>query len=418
MQTQSVEDTAVRTGLRIIHLEDDQNDAELIARQLAKDGVAAAVKRVRTKEEFIRALNERAPELILADYRIPGFDGLDALKVAREKYPETPFIFVSGAIGEEFAIETLTHGATDYVLKDRLVRLVPALRRSLHDARLRVERAHARERLKTMNRELEMVNECHRLAIRSKNEKTLLDQICRKLVELGGYRMSWAGLLVANAQGALAPAAKAGYEMGYVKSIQKNAAPASSAIEPAFVAVRTGEIVVNRNTRSNPTPFPWKEEALERGYASSIALPLTIDNRIIGALSIYAERPDSFHPEEARLLGALAEDLAFGIGALRARSGRTRAVREMRLSHRQLLQSNKRLEKIAIKDPLTGLYNNRYLSDALGAELTRAGRFAQHLSLIILDIDYFKSINSVYGRAFGNSCNRISASRRSRSRIH
>jgi CheY-like chemotaxis protein len=107
-------------ALRILILEDQPADAELVTRELRKAGFEFTAKNVTSEKQFLAELRNAAPELILADYSLPGYDGLSALAAAQKQCPETPFIFVSGTLGEEKAIETLRHGATDYVLKDRL----------------------------------------------------------------------------------------------------------------------------------------------------------------------------------------------------------------------------------------------------------------------------------------------------------
>jgi len=129
-------------------LEDEPADAELAEREMRKGGIVFSWRRVDTRDAFVAALGELRPSLILADYKLPAFDGLAALDIAREKVPEVPFIFVSGAMGEEFAIETLHQGAADYVLKGHLSKLVPAVRRALLDAEQRRRRQEAEEALK------------------------------------------------------------------------------------------------------------------------------------------------------------------------------------------------------------------------------------------------------------------------------
>jgi PAS domain S-box-containing protein len=129
--------------LKILMLEDEPVDAELAARALSKAGMNFTSRRVDTRQAFIAALQEFRPDLILADYRLPAFDGLAALVIAVEQAPDVPFIFVSGAMGEEFAIETLHQGAADYVLKDRLGKLAPAVARALQEARERRLRRRA-----------------------------------------------------------------------------------------------------------------------------------------------------------------------------------------------------------------------------------------------------------------------------------
>jgi PAS domain S-box-containing protein len=134
--------------LRILSLEDDPNDAELIQAVLEGEEIECEVTRVDTRAEFLAAVEKGGIDLILADYTLPSFDGLSALKLAMISCPEVPFIFVSGTLGEEVAIEALKIGATDYVLKTRLPRLVPSVHRALREARDRAERARAETALR------------------------------------------------------------------------------------------------------------------------------------------------------------------------------------------------------------------------------------------------------------------------------
>jgi two-component system, cell cycle sensor histidine kinase and response regulator CckA len=134
--------------LRILMLEDIPTDAELAERELRKAGVAFIAKRVETEADFIKALEDFAPDLILADYSLPSFNGLKALAITREKCPDVPFIFATGTLGEEVVVETLKRGATDYVLKAGLSRLSSSVRRALQEAQDRKDREHSQEALR------------------------------------------------------------------------------------------------------------------------------------------------------------------------------------------------------------------------------------------------------------------------------
>jgi signal transduction histidine kinase/CheY-like chemotaxis protein len=134
----------VTSRLRILLLEDDTRDAELIQELLETDFVCE-VTRTQTRAEFVAGLENAGIDLILADYKLPSFDGLSALKLALDVRADLPFIFVSGSLGEEVAIEAVKIGATDYVVKSRLSRLVPAVHRALREARERAERMGAEE---------------------------------------------------------------------------------------------------------------------------------------------------------------------------------------------------------------------------------------------------------------------------------
>jgi PAS domain S-box-containing protein len=134
--------------LRILHLEDNPADALLVRDLLTEDGLAAEVREAGCKEKFLRALTEGNWDLVLSDFRLPDFNGLDALKLVREKFPALPFILMSGNIGEQAAIESLKAGATDYVLKSNRERLVPAVRRAMTESSERALRQAAEEELR------------------------------------------------------------------------------------------------------------------------------------------------------------------------------------------------------------------------------------------------------------------------------
>jgi two-component sensor histidine kinase len=140
--------------VRILLLEDSEVDAELICEQLRRGGMECDIVRVAQRDEFAAALDRGGYDLILSDYSLPSFDGGTALALTRTKAPDTPFIFVSGVLGEERAIESLKLGATDYVLKQRLQRLPLAVERALSEAEERNERQRAEERSRTLVAEL------------------------------------------------------------------------------------------------------------------------------------------------------------------------------------------------------------------------------------------------------------------------
>jgi signal transduction histidine kinase len=138
----------VKTPLHLLQLEDNTVDAELITATLTEGGIPCQSQLVDTRQAFVTALKEGRMDLILADYSIPGFDGMTALTLARQHCPDVPFLFVSATIGEELAIDAMHQGATDYVLKQRLGRLVPSVQRALRELDDRAERKRAEEALR------------------------------------------------------------------------------------------------------------------------------------------------------------------------------------------------------------------------------------------------------------------------------
>ncbi|MEN6338241.1 MAG: response regulator [Phycisphaerales bacterium] len=142
-------------SLRILHLEDDPLDTELVSALLQSEGLPAQIDRIDTLGAFREALERGSYSLILADYTIPGTDPMEAMRLAKRLCPQVPFIFLSGTMGEDLAIETLKTGANDYVLKHRMARLAPAVRRALAEAEEQTRRRQAEEELRRLNAELE-----------------------------------------------------------------------------------------------------------------------------------------------------------------------------------------------------------------------------------------------------------------------
>lgn len=134
--------------INVLHLEDNQMDAELIRDMLESAGFKCYLRRVDTENEFKKALEEESFDLVISDFTMPGYSGQNALKYVHLNYPEVPFIFVSGTLGEDYAIESLLNGATDYVLKTRMNRLVPAVSRAVAEMEERVKLKEMEKSLK------------------------------------------------------------------------------------------------------------------------------------------------------------------------------------------------------------------------------------------------------------------------------
>jgi len=190
-----------------------------------------------------------------------------------------------------------------------------------------------------MKRALRMIDACNRALIRAQDEQTLLDETCRAIVEIGGYRLVWIGFAETDGAKSVRPAAQKGFEAGYLETLNITWARTKRGRGPTGTAIRRGKPVISQNILTDPAFGPWRAEAVKRGYASSVALPLRIDGRAFGSLNIYSRHADAFNQYEMMLLERLADNLSYGISSLRGRAAQ-------RLSRESLRIDEERLNRI------------------------------------------------------------------------
>jgi diguanylate cyclase (GGDEF)-like protein/PAS domain S-box-containing protein len=523
-------------ALRILHLEDSAPDAELIRERLFDAGYSLRIDWAANEQEFTSFLQLGGYDLILADYLLPGFDAPAALLLAKTLSPDTPFIVVSGAIGEEKAVELLKQGATDYVLKNRLDKLHLAMERALDEVRERNARRLAEEKLLRLNRELRAISNCNQVLVRADDEQALLGDICRIVCNEAGYCMVWVGFAENDDAKTLRPVAWAGVVEGDLAHANITWADTGLGRSHSGSAIRSGEIVCIQDFATAHQDLPCRDCALRRGHRSSIALPFKDESgHTFGVFVIYSTERNTFTPDEICLMEELVGNLAFGIIALRTREAllkseehlrlevarmpiayivwdkkfrvvtwnpaaeaifgftfdeakgrhpyetivppeaqpqideiwgrllagealarcvnenrtkeghaivcewtntplkqldgavlgvmsmvqeiteRKRAEEEIHKLNQELEQRvkertaqletvNKELEAFSYQDGLTGVSNRRYFDRLLELEWRRCGRSSSSLSLIMIDVDYFKIFNDTYGHLQGDEC--------------
>lgn len=175
-------------------LEDDPAHTELAKHALREAGIDFSAVRVETRADFERQLCARPPDLILSDYTLPGFDGVAALRIAQSVMPDVPFIFVTGTMGEEVAIESFKIGATDYVLKSRLSRLGPSVQRALRESIDRRERRQAEEKVRQSNGQLRALT-AHLQHVREEERTRIARQVHDELGQaLTGLKLDLSSL--------------------------------------------------------------------------------------------------------------------------------------------------------------------------------------------------------------------------------
>ena len=195
--------------------------------------------------------------------------------------------------------------------------------------------------LRRTQRMLRMISECNRALVRATGETGLLDAVCRIAVEHGGYCLAWVGFAETDAAKTVRPVAQAGFAKGYLETVNITWADAERGHGPTGTAIRTGQHVIARNIATDPTFGPWRQAAIQHGYASSIALPLSAHGQILGALMIYSAATDTFDAPEVALLTDLARDVAYGITAMRTSAEHKHMEEQARLSAKHILYLSK-----------------------------------------------------------------------------
>jgi two-component system cell cycle sensor histidine kinase/response regulator CckA len=199
----------------------------------------------------------------------------------------------------------------------------------------------ATKELRRLNRALRALSACNQALAQANSEQQLLDEICDIIVRLGAYRFAWIGYAEPGEARKVRPMAHAGHEDGYLNEITVAWSDAPTGRGPVGLAIRESKAFVVANTAHDPTFAPWREPALQRGYAALIALPLCVAGRPFGALAIYSGQPDSFEASEVELLAEMASNLEFGITAIRGQEEGRRAataLREAEAKYRQLVE--------------------------------------------------------------------------------
>ena len=190
--------------------------------------------------------------------------------------------------------------------------------------------------LKRAERALRSLSACNEALVRATDEQSLLQQICDLVVDVGGFRMAWVGYAERDERKTVRAVAESGFEAGYLETVHITWAEDERGRGPTGTAIRTGNAAVCHDITSDPRFAPWRENAIKRGYRSTLVLPLKSKEEVLGAISIYAAEAGAFDAGEQHLLEELANNLSYGIAALRAAAERKRAEEEIRNLNQEL----------------------------------------------------------------------------------
>ena len=198
------------------------------------------------------------------------------------------------------------------------------------------ERKQSEDNLARLNRTLQTLYQCNQALVHATDEYELLRAACHILVEVGGLRMAWVGYREIDLEKSIRPVAQAGYDEGYVESVKATWEDTERGHGPTGTAIRTGKPSWTQNIQTDSSIAPWRAEALKRGYGSNISLPLISDGATFGALTLYAKEPNAFNERTLEQFTELADNLAYGVIALRTREERSRAERALREAQAEL----------------------------------------------------------------------------------
>ncbi len=251
----------------------------------------------------------------------------EAQKYCREVFKKQALGTGSGAeipiITKSGKIKTVTIASSVVQIKGR--KIIQGIFRDV------TERNKAEDNLRKLNRTLKALSDSNQVLIGATNESEYLREICRIVVEDCGHYLVWIGFAENDENKSVRPVAQAGFERGYLNTLNITWADTERGRGPTGTAIRKGKPSICKNMLTDPKFKPWRKEATKRGYASSVVLPLIANNKAFGAINIYSKEPDPFTEDEVKLLAELADDLAYGITAIR-----------LRIAHKQAEEALKR----------------------------------------------------------------------------
>jgi diguanylate cyclase (GGDEF)-like protein len=367
--------------LHVLLIEDSEPDAELTMRRLKAAGFSCSYRCVVNERDMRRELKACRPDLILSDFSIPGFSGMSALAIARVEAAGVPFIFLSGTIGEERAIEALKCGAIDYVLKTNPMRLVPAVERALAEAELRRTSQIAEQQVARLTGVLQMLSGINAALVRIQNRDELLNETCRLAHRVGGYTIAMVALINPTTRMAR-PVGWAGYDFLARPDEEFLVADHESADTSLMGRViRTGQAALCEDISQSPFVIDGRDLLIAAGIRSMACLPLRVDGTPVGSFLCGAATSGVIGPEEVLLLEEVASNLSFAL---------------------QYLDKQDAVRFLSYFEPLTGLAKRALFCERLSRLLKRGTESLPRLAVAVFDIEHLSVINDSYGRHTGD----------------
>ncbi len=363
--------TDMKQKLRILNLEDNEDDFEVIRATLRRQGVPCDLVRVDTREAFVGALETGGFDLVLADYSLPTFDGFSALQIVKDKFSGLPFIFVSGVIGEEFAVETLKRGATDYLIKDNLSRLASAIKRALIERDEQAGRIWAERELEKYRKQLEELVRDRTTELNRTNEMLQRELAERRRAQEELYRRE-----------------------REVKALVENAPDMVQRFDRELRHLYINP-AVRRLTGMPPQSFVGRTYG-ELGFPEELvtawdkALRGIFETGVESVIEFEMPTRSGSRCMEARLVPEFSKD-----GSIESVLAVSRDITDRK-------DLEEKLNTAAITDELTELFNRRGFLIFAQRQCEVAKRYGRHFSILFLDLDGMKKINDNFGHKEGD----------------
>ena len=311
----------MKDALRILHLEANPSDVDEAVAALAAEGIACEFLRVETRADFVAALEQSGFDLIFAEYSLPNFDAPSALAIAIEKSPDTPFILVSGTVGEQTAVELLKKGATDYVVKHRLFKLPIVIRRAFGQAAERSERRRAEEKAEQNLQRIRALHEIENAIAAALDLSDVLRLLLEKIELFSPFPVVATVRLLNRESGEVEPLVCRNLDEAEWR-INKKRTPSGRAKR----ICETKASLVVRNIQTDPQTFN-QELYRQCGLVSFLGVPLIAKGHSMGVLSVYTKMEHEFCQEEIEFLYTLADQAAIAIHNAQLYDGMARANR-------------------------------------------------------------------------------------------
>lgn len=322
--------------LKVLIAEDSEDDLIFLMRELRRGGYDMSFLRVENERDLDDALEKGPWDLVISDYVMPRLCGLEVVKAVRERGIEVPVIVVSGLMGEDLAVTAMKAGADDYILKDKLFRLLPAIERELRDYATKRAHRKAEEELRTLNRLFETLIEADKMLVRETSGRRVLSETCRILVEKAGFRAAWIGKSEPST-GKVVPLAASGCDGEFLRAAREVRIEGPREQDTVGRALSSGSYSVCLDMESGGTAFkPPGKGAAPQGCRACASFPLVVRGAVFGALTVYSESPSVFFEKMVDLLLGLAADVGSSLQSLDEASERRRAVDALRESEERL----------------------------------------------------------------------------------